>query len=137
MPTFEIRAWIYSLLVNISILLLGIVTGVLVARLLLPEGRGALSAILFWPQFVAGIGLLSLPQAITYITGRQNCELDKGTLLATSALLALLLSIAVGLITYPILPYLLTEAGYPYLLHTAVRRYLSMNRTRTNLHEPH
>jgi len=34
----------------------GILTGSLVARLLLPEGRGALAAVLFWPQLLAGIG---------------------------------------------------------------------------------
>src|SRR2546426_8502326 len=49
--------------------LLGILTGSLVARLLLPEGRGALAAVLFWPQLLAGIGFLSLGEAVTYRIG--------------------------------------------------------------------
>src|SRR2546422_9248594 len=51
------------------IVLLGILTGSLVARLLLPEGRGALAAVLFWPQLLAGIGFLSLREAVTYRIG--------------------------------------------------------------------
>src|SRR2546425_11888108 len=51
------------------IVLLGILTGSLVARLLLPEGRGALAAVLFWPQLLAGIGFLSLGEAVTYRIG--------------------------------------------------------------------
>src|SRR3989454_4453061 len=49
--------------------LLGILTGSLVARLLLPEGRGAFAAVLFWPQLLAGIGFLSLGEAVTYRIG--------------------------------------------------------------------
>jgi O-antigen/teichoic acid export membrane protein len=53
-----------------AMLLLGtLVTGSLTARLLMPEGRGALAAILYWPQLLAGIGLLSVHEATTYRIG--------------------------------------------------------------------
>src|SRR5207245_11440479 len=51
------------------LVLVGILTGSLVARLLLPEGRGALAAVLFWPQLLAGIGFLSIGVAVTYRIG--------------------------------------------------------------------
>ncbi len=47
-------------------LLASVISGSLAARYLLPEGRGALAAVLFWPQLLAGIGLVSLHEAVTY-----------------------------------------------------------------------
>src|SRR2546427_4815425 len=55
-----------------ALLLVGLLTGPLAARLLLPEGRGALAAVLFWPQLLAGIGLLSLHEAVTYCVGAKS-----------------------------------------------------------------
>ena len=58
-----------TLLTETALLLGTLVTGSLTARLLLPEGRGALAAILYWPQLLAGIGLLSVHEATTYRVG--------------------------------------------------------------------
>src|SRR5262245_48226709 len=58
-----------TLLTELALLLGTLMTGSLTARLLLPEGRGALAAILYWPQLLAGIGLLSVHEATTYRVG--------------------------------------------------------------------
>ncbi len=47
-----------------------LVTGVLAARLLLPEGRGELFAVLLWPQVIASLSSLSLGNAINWRTAR-------------------------------------------------------------------
>jgi enterobacterial common antigen flippase len=59
------RPYVATLGTNVLIVAAGIVTGVLAARVLLPEGRGLLAAVLFWPQLIAGIGIFSLNEAIT------------------------------------------------------------------------
>src|SRR5207253_6018454 len=81
-----------------ALLLCGIVTGCLAARFLLPEGRGALAAILFWPQLLAGLGLLSLNEAATYRIGTQP---DKAPVIAVSCFwVALALAGLTTLIAY-------------------------------------
>jgi O-antigen/teichoic acid export membrane protein len=65
------KAWGGTLLTNSLILGLGVVTGIITARLLLPEGRGLLAAILFWPQLAAGLGLFSLNEATVFGIGRE------------------------------------------------------------------
>ena len=47
---------------------LNIVSGVLAARYLLPEGRGELAAVLLWPGIVGAIASLSLEKAVAYRT---------------------------------------------------------------------
>jgi O-antigen/teichoic acid export membrane protein len=64
-------AWLLSFLTNSGVLVAGLVTGVIAARVLQPEGRGLLAMILFWPQLFASLGLLSLNEAVTYAVGKQ------------------------------------------------------------------
>ena len=47
--------WLGTLATNAAILLCGLATGVLSARLLAPEGRGALAAVLFWPHLFTSL----------------------------------------------------------------------------------
>ena len=89
------------------IVLVGILTGSLVARLLLPEGRGALAAVLFWPQLLAGIGFLSLGEAVTYRIGMLP---DRESLIrASSFWLALAMSVVMMAGGYVLMPFLLGE----------------------------
>ena len=62
----RLKAWIGTFGTNVVIVLAGVITGVLSARFLLPGGRGELAAVLLWPQLIAGLGLLSLKEAITH-----------------------------------------------------------------------
>ena len=87
---------------------LGILTGSMTARWLFPAGRGALAAVLFWPQFLAGIGLLSLGDATTYRTG--TAREKSAVILASSFWLALALSAIVTGAGFLAMPFFLGEA---------------------------
>jgi O-antigen/teichoic acid export membrane protein len=90
-----------------AVLLVGLLTGGLVARFLLPDGRGALAAVLFWPQLLAGIGLMSLGEAATY---RMGTRPQRAPLIRASCFwLALALSCATMLVGYLLVPLLLGE----------------------------
>ena len=88
-------------------LVLGVFTAALTARFLLPEGRGALAAVLFWPQLIAGVGLLSLNEAATYSIGSQPERASKIT--ASCVWLALLLAGVAMIAGYALLSFLLGE----------------------------
>ena len=47
-------------------------TGALAARLLGPDGRGQLAAIQMWPNFLAAIANLGLPEALVYFSARST-----------------------------------------------------------------
>lgn len=49
---------------------IGLVTGILVARFLGPEGRGELAAVIVWVSLIAYLGNLGLPAACTYAAAR-------------------------------------------------------------------
>jgi O-antigen/teichoic acid export membrane protein len=99
------NAWLGTSATNSAILLCGVATGVLSARLLAPDGRGALAAVLFWPQLITALGLMSLPSAIVFRRGRPDG--DRAAVAATGAWLALGLSAIGALLGYLALPFLL------------------------------
>jgi O-antigen/teichoic acid export membrane protein len=88
---------------------IGAVTGILLARLLGPEGKGDLSAITTWPGIFAWIISFSLALGNTYFLA-QNFNL-KDKLYTNSILAALVLSAVGFVILWFILPLLL--ANYP------------------------
>jgi O-antigen/teichoic acid export membrane protein len=90
---------------NSVILLSGIVTGILVARLLGPANRGALAAVLFWPQLIAALTFLSLNEATVLQVGQQPARAAR---IGTAALLAaIVLAVIASSVAYLILPGLL------------------------------
>src|SRR2546428_2429535 len=96
------------------LLLVGILTGSLVARLLLPEGRGALAAVLFWPQLLAGIGFLSLGEAVTYRIG--ILPERESLIRASSFWPALAMSVVILAGGYFLIPFLFCVGRAPPLL---------------------
>lgn len=52
-------------LTNLTIQAFNVITGVLTARILQPEGRGELAAIILWPSILAGLGILGTNWALT------------------------------------------------------------------------
>jgi O-antigen/teichoic acid export membrane protein len=109
-----------TLLTEIAMFLCGLATGVLTARLLMPEGRGAVAAVLFWPQLLGGIGLMSLNDATTYRIGTTSGRAE--AISRSGTFLAMLLAGVSVLAAYHALPLLL-GAGRGHLLPTA-RTYL-------------
>ena len=100
--------------------MLGIVTGVLAARLLLPEGRGQLAIILFWPVFLQGIGMLGLREAITLRVSNSKADIPK--VVVSGLWLALVYAMVTYSISYFAMPILL-DAEHQYLLAT-IRTYM-------------
>jgi O-antigen/teichoic acid export membrane protein len=87
--------------------MVGVITGSLAARLLFPEGRGALAAALFWPQIMAGLGLLSLNEAATYSIAAYP---DRRPVIKASVVwLSIFFSVIVMCIGYLLIPVLLGD----------------------------
>lgn len=55
-----------SFATTLYIQVVNIATGLIAARLLLPEGRGELAALMLWPGLVAELGCLALSDALLY-----------------------------------------------------------------------
>jgi O-antigen/teichoic acid export membrane protein len=97
--------WLGTLATNGAILLCGMASSALVARLLAPEGRGALAAVLFWPHLLAAIGLLSLNEGIVYRRGQTAAD---ERIFATSAVtIGLALATVTAAAGWFVVPYLL------------------------------
>src|SRR6266568_1957793 len=65
---------------------MGVVSGILAARLLGPSGRGELAVIIFLPMLLVPLGELELPRSLAYEVSRVE-EIPRG-LMATSFWLA-------------------------------------------------
>lgn len=97
-----------SFLVNTSVAsavnaLAGLVTGVAIARLLGPEDRGYLAAIVFLPGLLAPLGMLSIPEALTYHVSKnrnKSKKLLKASLLSSICFSILSISIVLISIRY-------------------------------------
>ena len=62
----SVRATLTTTGTNVLVLALNLGTGLLTARFLGPEGRGEFAAMVLWPQFLASLLTLGLPQATTF-----------------------------------------------------------------------
>lgn len=56
---------------------LAILTGVLAARLLGVQGRGALAAVILWPSVITSLGDLGLPLAYKFYSAREPDRIDR------------------------------------------------------------
>jgi len=100
--------------------LLGLVTGILAARLLGPQGRGELVAIQTFPTNIASLAMLGLAEATVYFSAREPRQ--AGMYVSSATTLALLVSLPVGLMAYFLMPVLLTVQ--PSHVIRAARWYL-------------
>jgi antigen flippase len=99
----SVRNTLTTTMVNMIVLCLNLGTGLLTARFLGPDGRGEFAAMLLWPQFLASLLTLGLPQAITFDMVRHP-EDQRGIVgIALLASLGLgLLAMALGVVVIPI-----------------------------------
>jgi len=84
---------------------IGIVTGVLTARLLGPAGKGDLATVFWLPGLMTAAGILALPQAVAFEVSRHP-EHD-AMLTAAGFWLGLILGMIEAAILYPVIPYIL------------------------------
>lgn len=89
---------------NIVLAVLNALTGVVLARLLGPTGRGELQAIQLWGLFLGTVSALGVPEAVVYFVARRRDEagLVTGSALALTFLTSLVFTL-VGWFTVPLL----------------------------------
>jgi O-antigen/teichoic acid export membrane protein len=91
---------------NGLISLLWLVSGMLAARLLGPQGRGELAAIQTWGLFLATFALLGMPDALVYFAAREPAQSASYTV--SAVILSLLGGIPLLFLGYLIMPFLLS-----------------------------
>ncbi len=96
---------ILTMSANIFLSVLGLISGLLAARLLGPVGRGELAAIQTWPNFLAGICMLGVPEALAYFSAREPAQ--AGRWLTTSILVVLIACLPFVMGGYILMPHLL------------------------------
>lgn len=85
----------------------GAISGVLAARLLGPEQRGQLAAVLLWPSVIAAIGIFGTNWATVRLSAAG--ERDLGELAGSTGILALALSLVSVMVGWFVLPSLLAD----------------------------
>ena len=83
------------------LLILGVATGILTARLLGPEGKGLLAKLLVLPMLAAALGEMGIRQSIAYLVGQQRYkEADIQASMMALFLMTASVGLAVVLIGY-------------------------------------
>jgi O-antigen/teichoic acid export membrane protein len=110
------RAWGTTLAANAVLIACGIATGGLVARLLHADGRGALAAIVLWPQLLADVGLFGVHEALTQRISSESK--GRETALSTAIVLSIVLGTAAAFLGVLIVP-LLVGTDRPHIVALA------------------
>ncbi len=95
----------WSFVTTAIIQIVNILTGLLAARLLGPEGRGELAEILLWPGLLIEFGILALSDALLYRAATRSAA--PKTLFATIMFLGAVLSAVLIVIGYFVIPFAL------------------------------
>lgn len=88
----RLRDLIRSFIATAIIQLANIASGVMLARILLPTGRGELAAAMLWPPVIAAIGALGISEATAFFAARGLSS--RGQIFAAGITLAGILSVA-------------------------------------------
>ncbi|MFB0563426.1 MAG: oligosaccharide flippase family protein [Candidatus Lokiarchaeia archaeon] len=99
------KDFLITLATNIFIQACAVATGIIAARLLLPEGRGELAAVLLWPTIFAAIGIYGTNWVITREIGQDRSR--EPDLARASVILGLVLGIIGMAVGYYLIPLLL------------------------------
>lgn len=105
-----------TMVTNVYAAAQGLLTGVLVARLLGPQGRGELAAIQTLPNLAATIGVLGLTDALVFFAARQRENV--GQVVSSAIVLALIVSTPAACIGFLAMPWLL-QAQAPEVVKSA------------------
>jgi len=106
-----------TLLAQLIILGLGTFTGVAAARLLGPQGRGELAALILWPSVLVMLFSLGMNQAIVFDTGHNHEGISE--VCTASALIGLAQSLGVVLVGLLVVPLALHRYS-PEVRHLAL-----------------
>jgi O-antigen/teichoic acid export membrane protein len=97
----------FSFLTTILIQVVNIVTGLLAARLLLPEGRGELAELMLWPGLVIEFGILAMSDALLYRAATRAATPRR--LFATVMAIGAVLSVVLIAAAYAIVPHMIAN----------------------------
>jgi O-antigen/teichoic acid export membrane protein len=100
-----LKALSVTFLASLLIQLVNVATGVLAARLLGPDGRGDLAAVMLWPMLLAGFGTLGIAEATTYAAASRL--LPPRRIFAAGTAMAFVLALPLILVGWLLLPSLL------------------------------
>lgn len=103
------RAIIYTTGTQLAIQAIGLVTGIIVARILGPTGRGQLAAVVSWPSMLAYLGNLGLPVAFTFAAARFPAQ--RHQLFGNGFSVAMVQWLVLGVLGLVILPFALASQG--------------------------
>jgi O-antigen/teichoic acid export membrane protein len=98
-----------SLATALTIQLLNVCSGVMLARMLGPAGRGELAAIILWPALLAGLGNMGIYESTVFFASRGDH--DVRVITASSFMSALGMSIIVVSIALAVIPAVLGHFG--------------------------
>jgi len=104
-----VAAGVYTMATSAAILLLNVGSGVMLARVLGPSGRGQLAALVLWPFLLANITATGMADAITYYTSKE--EEHRKDLVGTSLLIALVQAGVYLTVAWFLMPAVLNRYG--------------------------
>lgn len=110
-----------TMLGNLTVLGIGLLTGIISARLLGPVGRGQLAAIQLWPGFLGSLALIGQAEALPYFSAKSPDGAARYA--STSLALGLAGAVLAGGVGWVVLPRLLASQA-PATVATA-RVYLA------------
>lgn len=102
-----INETIKTMAISMIILVVNMATGMLTARLLGPEGRGIMTAMILWPQFLAFTGTFGIHAALLFHMKKSPDE--ESELYYSSLILTVLAGIAVTVAGYFFIPLWMNE----------------------------
>lgn len=112
----RLRDLIRSLFATGIIQLSNIASGIMLARILLPEGRGEFATAMLWPQVIAAIGLLGIGEATVIHVARRH--IAKEYVFASALALAIILSVILLPIGWVVVDQVTANLG-PSVRHAA------------------
>lgn len=97
---------------NVSVMLLGIITGILTARTLGAEGRGLFAEFVFWPQLISSVLILGLNDATAYFTAKYT---RNGQIISKSAIYLSGISVVISIVATLIFSHFKVDEEYLFL----------------------
>ena len=105
----SVAATAQTMITMVGILAINVLTGIITARTLGPEGRGEQAALILWPEFMANVITLGIPSALVYNLRRYPEE--RSNFFSAAVILCAILGIGSATVGILFLPQWLSQ--YP------------------------
>ena len=105
----SVAATAQTMITMVGILAINVLTGIITARTLGPEGRGEQAALIVWPEFMANVITLGIPSALVYNLRRYPEE--RSNFFSAAVILCAILGIGSATVGILFLPQWLSQ--YP------------------------